>query len=195
MRRIFLLVAPGLACIPFSWLIVCCLMLREIDDSRLFFGDLASNCDEYHIRELLESHGYEVSSVKLMRGKNTMMSLNYGFVELSDRSESVKVISDLDSTLLLGRKIRVKFATPKELATDRKQVVNSRPSLGSPNSLFVKFNSLEVRVYDENQCHNLAHFVLQLGIKSTEESLRNVFSQFGEISDVNIKASKMVRLC
>jgi RNA recognition motif-containing protein len=101
----------------------------------LFVGDLASFCDERHIHAIFQEQGFEVLDVKLMRGKQSMVSLNYGFVLMKSRSEALRAISMLDTQLFYGRKIRVSWAAPNMKIKKQEE---------SSNSLYVKFQALKV---------------------------------------------------
>lgn len=117
-------------------------MHKALDGTRLFIGELSCHCDENHIQELFQSHNIRVFSVRLMRGKNSLTSLNYGFVQLGRKEDAVRAIAELDSLLFLGRRIRVRYATPSLGPNVPK---SSKPTYQpSPNSIFVKFQALEV---------------------------------------------------
>jgi RNA recognition motif-containing protein len=110
-------------------------MFNDGGGTTLFVGDLASFCDEKHIQEVFTEHGFEVVDVKLMRGKQSMSTLNYGFVQLRSNADAMKAIAVLDSKLIHGRKLRVNWAQPNMKV--------SRPS-ESNNSVYVKFQALTV---------------------------------------------------
>jgi RNA recognition motif-containing protein len=101
----------------------------------LFVGDLSSVCTEQHIRELFEVNGFNVVDIKMMGGKVTSNSFDYGFVELSSPEEAELALSTLDGTFLCGRRMRVKWAAPN---------VKNKPSKGIINSVHVRFQSLQV---------------------------------------------------
>jgi RNA recognition motif-containing protein len=101
-----------------------------------YFLNLQSNeWKEKHIQEVFTEHGFEVVDVKLMRGKQSMSTLNYGFVQLRSNADAMKAIAVLDSKLIHGRKLRVNWAQPNMKV--------SRPS-ESNNSVYVKFQALTV---------------------------------------------------
>ena len=107
----------------------------EIGGTTLFVGDLASFADEQHIEQVFLDYGFEVVDVKLMRGKQSMSSLGYGFVTMRSNNDAMRAISALDSKLVYGRKLRVKWAVP-----NMKNKKNSDPV----NSVYVKFQALTV---------------------------------------------------
>lgn len=110
---------------------------QDLIGTKLFIGDLATLCDEGHIQEIFRSHGFDTCSVRLMRGKQSLASLNYGFVELKTKEEAARAIAVLDLKMAYGRKLRVKWAAPN---------ITSENSLKSANSIRVKFKSLKVKI-------------------------------------------------
>lgn len=111
-------------------------MNRDLDGTRLFVGDLASFCDESHIQEIFESNGFEIVNVKLMRGKQSLSSLSYGFAQLRSREDAVKAIALLDGKLVYGRNIKVRWASQG----------SGKKNPTSVNSIYVKFQALEVQL-------------------------------------------------
>jgi RNA recognition motif-containing protein len=110
-------------------------MEEIVPNTSLFVGDLASFCDERHIETVFREHGFEVVDVKLMRGRQSMSSLSYGFVLMKNRQDAAKAILTLDSKLIYGRKIRVSWAVPN---------MKQQKSEESINSVYVKFQALRV---------------------------------------------------
>lgn len=165
-------------------------MNGAFDITRLFVGDLASHCDEANIEALFKQHGIDVVNVKLMRGKNSLASLNYGFVQVSRREDAEKAIAELDSMLFLGRNIKVKHATQNHGAKQNRSTLTQ-----STNSIFVKFRALEVTIFFPIFIYTfITHSLMKIGIYVTEETLRNLFSSFGDVTDVSIKASNIVSI-
>ena len=109
-------------------------MIEESSQTSLFVGDLASFCDEKHLLSIFKEHGFEVIEAKLMRGKQSMSSLGYGFVKLTSTEDALRAIDVLDSKLIYGRKLRVKWAVPNL----------KQKKIASVNSVYVKFQALLV---------------------------------------------------
>ncbi len=101
----------------------------------LFVGDLASFCDETHMEAIFRDHGFDILDAKLMRGKQSLASLNYGFVRMKSHDDALRAISTLDSKLINGRKLRVNWAVPN---------VKTGKTNESVNSVYVKFQALVV---------------------------------------------------
>jgi RNA recognition motif-containing protein len=110
-------------------------MYQESIGRELFIGDLASICQEEHIRILFKCHGFDIVDVKIMRGNRSMSSLNYGFVQMKTCQDASLAIQALDNFLYYGRRIRLNWAS-----------VNSdiKKTNESVNSVYVRFQTKQV---------------------------------------------------
>lgn len=137
---------------------------NDESERSLFVGDLASFVTEQHMQEIFRQEGFEIINAKLMRGKQSLSSLSYGFVLMNTKNEAIRAISALDSKLVYGRKLRVKWARPNVKENKNTEFVNS---------VYVKFQILSPDKF------------------ITEETLREIFSYFGIVTDVSVKTSTM----
>lgn len=80
---------------------------------QLFVGNLPYTTTESDLEELFGTFG-EVLSVKIIADRYTGKSRGFGFVEMSDKDQASKAISELNDSDQLGRKIVVKEANEKE---------------------------------------------------------------------------------
>ena len=78
----------------------------------IFVAKLSYETREEDLSELFERYG-SVSSVKVIKDKETGRSKGYAFVEMDDDDEALAAIEALDDVELDGRNIAVKKATPK----------------------------------------------------------------------------------
>ncbi|MBK8390136.1 MAG: RNA-binding protein [Saprospiraceae bacterium] len=78
----------------------------------IFVAKLNYETQEEDLNELFERYG-AVSSVKVIKDKETGRSKGYAFVEMADDEEGLAAIEGLNETELDGRTIAVKKATPK----------------------------------------------------------------------------------
>ena len=78
----------------------------------IFVAKLSYETREEDLTELFERYG-SVSSVKVIKDKDTGRSKGYAFVEMDDDDEASAAIEALDDVELDGRNIAVKKATPK----------------------------------------------------------------------------------
>ena len=67
---------------------------------------------EDSLKELFEQHG-EVTSVKIIKDRETGRAKGFGFVEMSDKEEAENAIKKLDGAEVEGRNIKVNFAKPR----------------------------------------------------------------------------------
>ena len=107
----------------------------EFSTNVLFIGDLASFCTEEHIDSIFRSEGFRIADAKVVRGKSSMQSLNYGFVQMRSAIEAQNAIGALDGKLFYGRKIRVSWSKPNAKGAKTNEGVNS---------VHVKFHALKV---------------------------------------------------
>ncbi|MBR6022716.1 MAG: RNA-binding protein [Kiritimatiellae bacterium] len=76
---------------------------------RIFVGNLSFKATDEDIREAFEPYG-NVTSVELMRERDTGRSRGFAFVDMPDANEANKAMDALDGKALLGRPIRVNEA-------------------------------------------------------------------------------------
>lgn len=79
---------------------------------QIYAGNLSYRMTEDSLRELFEQHG-EVTSVKIIRDRETGRAKGFGFVEMSDKEKAENAIKKLDGTEVEGRNIKVNFARPR----------------------------------------------------------------------------------
>ncbi len=88
---------------------------------KLYVGGLAYSVTEEELKTLFAGEG-DVTSVAIIKDRDTGQSKGFGFVEMSDVKEAQNAIKNLNGKELSGRAIMVNQARPQE---DR------RPSGGS----------------------------------------------------------------
>lgn len=79
---------------------------------QIYAGNLSYRMTEDSLKELFEQHG-EVTSVKIIRDRETGRAKGFGFVEMSDKEEAENAIKKLDGAEVEGRNIKVNFAKPR----------------------------------------------------------------------------------
>lgn len=80
---------------------------------KLYVGNLSFNTSELQLEQLFASVG-TVSSVRVMRDKETGQSRGFGFVEMSDAAGGASACSTLNDHELDGRRLKVNEARPQE---------------------------------------------------------------------------------
>jgi len=79
---------------------------------QIYAGNLSYRMTEDSLKELFEQHG-EVTSVKIIRDRETGRAKGFGFVEMSDQEKAENAIKKLDGAEVEGRNIKVNFAKPR----------------------------------------------------------------------------------
>lgn len=79
---------------------------------QIYAGNLSYRMTEDSLKELFEQHG-EVTSVKIIRDRETGRAKGFGFVEMSDKEKAENAIKKLDGAEVEGRNIKVNFARPR----------------------------------------------------------------------------------
>lgn len=78
----------------------------------LYVGNLPHSTTEGELRDLFEAHG-AVEKITLVTDRDTGRSRGFGFVEMTNASESDKAIAVLNGTDLGGRALTINEAKPK----------------------------------------------------------------------------------
>lgn len=79
----------------------------------IFVAKLSSSTTGEDLQELFSEYG-EVTSAKVITDRATGLSKRFGFVEMSNDSEALNAIKELDSCNFDNSTIVVKKARPKE---------------------------------------------------------------------------------
>ena len=79
----------------------------------LYVGNLPYRITEDQLREAFEEFG-NVSSCTIIKDKVTGQSKGFGFLEMPERTEAEAAINNLNGRDLMGRKINVNEARPRE---------------------------------------------------------------------------------
>ncbi|HNE50577.1 MAG TPA: RNA-binding protein [Chitinophagales bacterium] len=79
----------------------------------IFVANIERKVSDEKLLELFQEFG-EVSSLKLIKDRDTGVSKGYAFVEMPNADEAQKAIDALNKTELEGRALAVNEARPKE---------------------------------------------------------------------------------
>lgn len=82
-------------------------------ESKLYVGNLPYSATEDDLRTLFAEAGV-VSSVALIKDRDSGRSKGFAFVEMSTQAEAQKAIGMFNGHLLGDREMRVSFARPRE---------------------------------------------------------------------------------
>jgi len=76
---------------------------------KLFIGNLDEKIQDFHLKEAFQDFG-KVVNAKVIKDHHTGRSKGFGFVEMPDQEEAVKVINTVDGATWEGKVISVKKA-------------------------------------------------------------------------------------
>lgn len=79
----------------------------------IYVGNLPLDISENEIQSLFEAHG-QVSSVKIVKDRDTNTSRGFGFVQMQDEEEAQNAIRALDGNDFQGNKLKVNEARPRQ---------------------------------------------------------------------------------
>jgi RNA recognition motif-containing protein len=82
-------------------------------ETKIYVGNLSYSTTEDELRELFAQAG-TVSSVALIKDRDTGQSKGFAFIEMSNQSEAEKAISMFNGQSLSDRPLKVNLARPKE---------------------------------------------------------------------------------
>ena len=81
---------------------------------RLFVGNLPYAANEQDVQNFFAENGVAVDTVTVMRDRFTGQARGFGFVEIEDDSAAQRAVESCDGKEMLGRKLAVNEARPKE---------------------------------------------------------------------------------
>ncbi|MBD3332485.1 RNA-binding protein [candidate division GN15 bacterium] len=79
----------------------------------IYVGNLSYEASEEEVRAAFEQHG-EVSSVKVIKDRETGRSRGFAFVEMPDDAEGHAAIENMNGAEVNGRPLKVTEARPRE---------------------------------------------------------------------------------
>ena len=82
-------------------------------ESKLYVGNLAYSTTEDDLRTLFFQAG-TVSSVALIKDRDSGQSKGFAFVEMGNQAEAEKAISMFNGTQMKDRELKVNLARPRE---------------------------------------------------------------------------------
>lgn len=91
----------------------------EISTKTIYVGNLPYRANEAAVRELFSAHG-QVTSVRLMRDRNTGKRKGFGFVEMAE-SAADKAISELNEQEFQQRTLKVREAKDRSKQSNDNQ--------------------------------------------------------------------------
>ncbi len=78
----------------------------------MYIGNLSYDISEEELQKLFEEYG-EVTTVKIIKDKETGRAKGFGFVEMPEKEQANRALSELNGREVLGRNIKVSLARKK----------------------------------------------------------------------------------
>ncbi|RID78897.1 hypothetical protein BRARA_A01678 [Brassica rapa] len=149
---------------------------RQADgpEHTVFVGDLAPDVTDYMLTETFKAVYSSVKGAKVVTDRTTGRSKGYGFVKFGDESEQIRAMTEMNGQYCSSRPMRTGPAANKKPLT-MQQPGAYQSAQGNPG---------------ETDPTNTTIFVGALDESVTEDGLKSVFGQFGELVHVKIPAGK-----
>lgn len=147
----------------------------DTPDYTIFVGDLAADVSDYILQETFKAVYPSIKGAKVVTDRTTGRSKGYGFVRFADESEQVRAMSEMNGVLCSSRPMRIGPAATKSGAAGGMQKAPYQNAQGSQG---------------ESDPNNTTIFVGGLDPSVSDEALRQVFGQFGELIHVKIPVGK-----
>ena len=94
--------------------------------ARFYIGNLPHATTEHELQAWLETQGFAVESVQVIRDLNTGSSRGFGFAELPQVVDAKEAVDALNGQRLEGHNVRVSEARPVLLKSDGRQAGGTR---------------------------------------------------------------------
>ncbi|XP_059662157.1 polyadenylate-binding protein RBP45-like isoform X2 [Cornus florida] len=145
----------------------------DTPDFSIFVGDLAADVTDYMLQETFRAHFPSVKGAKVVTDKTTGRMKGYGFVMFGDENEQLRAMSEMNGRFCSTRPMRIGPAANKK-------------SVGSQQYPKAMYQGTQ----NEDDPNNTTIFVGGLDSSVTDDSLKQVFSQYGQLIHVKIPVGK-----
>ncbi|XP_042457372.1 polyadenylate-binding protein RBP47B'-like [Zingiber officinale] len=155
-------------------------------DHSIFVGDLAPDVTDYLLQETFRVTYPSVRGAKVVTDPNTGRSKGYGFVKFADEIERNRAMTEMNGVYCSSRPMRISAATPKK-------AIGIQPQYPAAKALYPATTYAVPQlppVPPDSDITNTTIFVGCLDPNITEEELKQICIQFGEIIYVKIPAGK-----
>ncbi|PIA27451.1 hypothetical protein AQUCO_07700012v1 [Aquilegia coerulea] len=146
-------------------------------DYTIFVGDLASDVTDYMLQETFRGQYPSVKGAKVVTDRITGRSKGYGFVKFADGNEQMRAMTEMNGQFCSTRPMRIGPATNKKNMGGQQQF---------PKASYQNTDATQ----NSDDPNNTTIFVGGLDSNVTDDHLRQVFSQFGELVHVKIPVGK-----
>ncbi|XP_059301494.1 polyadenylate-binding protein RBP45-like isoform X2 [Lycium ferocissimum] len=140
----------------------------------IFVGDLAADVTDYMLQETFRANYPSLKGAKVVTDRATGHTKGYGFVRFGDESEQIRAMTEMNGKFCSTRAMRIGPAANKKNAGGQMQA-SSYQSTGTQN---------------EDDPTNTTIFVGNLDANVTDDHLRQVFGNYGQLLHVKIPVGK-----
>ncbi|KAA8515495.1 hypothetical protein F0562_018894 [Nyssa sinensis] len=145
-------------------------------DFTVFVGDLAADVTDYMLQETFRAHYPSVKGAKVVTDRNTGRTKGYGFVRFGDETEQLRAMTEMNGRFCSTRPMRIGPAASKKNAD---------------SELYPKASYQNTQgAQNEDDPNNTTIFVGGLDSSVTDDHLRQIFSQYGQLVHVKIPVGK-----
>ncbi|KAL5737666.1 hypothetical protein ACOSP7_030427 [Xanthoceras sorbifolium] len=145
-------------------------------DYTIFVGDLAADVTDYMLQETFRAVYPSVKGAKVVTDRTTGRSKGYGFVRFGEESEQLRSMTEMNGMVCSTRPMRIgPAATKKPVSGQQFQKATYQNTQGSQG---------------ENDPNNTTIFVGGLDPSVSDDILKQVFGQYGELVHVKIPVGK-----
>ncbi|KAK2639655.1 hypothetical protein Ddye_027450 [Dipteronia dyeriana] len=149
----------------------------EGPDYTIFVGDLAADVTDYMLQETFRAVYPSVKGAKVVTDRATGRSKGYGFVRFGDESEQLRSMNEMNGMVCSTRPMRIGPAATKKPVSGGQQYQKAtyQNTQGSQG---------------ESDPNNTTIFVGGLDPTVSDDVLKQVFGQYGELVHVKIPVGK-----
>ena len=94
--------------------------------ARLYIGNLPHLTADQELQAWIESHGFKVESVQVIKDLDTGASRGFAFVELPEVLDAAEAVSALNGERMEGHNLRVSEARPLPFKSEGRQAGGTR---------------------------------------------------------------------
>ncbi|KAK8507341.1 hypothetical protein V6N12_072608 [Hibiscus sabdariffa] len=177
---------------------------EEGSDYTIFVGDLAADVSDYLLQETFKAVYPSVKGAKVVTDRTTGRSKGYGFVRFANETEQIRAMTEMNGIYCSTRAMRVGPAANKKPVTSQQYQKGHQEALILEGLELVLVFVVNMRIFTfgqstyqntqgnpgENDPNNTTIFVGGLDPSVSEDQLKQIFSQLGEVVHVKIPANK-----
>jgi len=155
-------------------------------DHSIFVGDLAPDVTDYLLQETFRVNYPSVRGAKVVTDPNTGRSKGYGFVKFADENEKNRAMTEMNGVYCSTRPMRISAAIPKKSAGSQLQYSAAKAIYPATAYAVPQLQT----VLPDSDPTNTTIFIGNLDPNVTEDELKQICIQFGELIYVKIPVGK-----